>query len=109
MRNGTLPSQDHRANGIWVIQLTTKDDVQHHLSGINFPTAQRMWDDFPHETRRAYVIVIPRFFSRNNVLAKIEGNFLDTWNIPVEKVQSSLFVVLKKQFFLEGNYFIYWI
>jgi predicted O-linked N-acetylglucosamine transferase (SPINDLY family) len=38
------------------------------------------------------------FFSRSNVPAKTEGNVLDTWNVPVEKVVCSLFVV-KKQLF----------
>ena len=62
----TLPSQDHHANALWVIDLkpSTKDDVQQHLSGINFPMAQRMWDDFPrHETRRVYINTIPCTFS----------------------------------------------
>jgi hypothetical protein len=39
-----------------------------------------------------------RIFSRSNVPAKTEGNVLDTWNVPVEKVVCSLFVV-KKQLF----------
>ena len=36
------------------------------------------------------------FFSRSHVPAKIEETFIETWSIPVEKVQSSLFVEFYK-------------
>jgi hypothetical protein len=86
----TLPSQDHRANALWVIDLkpSTKDDVQQHLSGINFPMAQRMWDDFPrHETRRVYINTIPCTFSK---VAKVPAlpTSLDWWSLASSRLAS---------------------
>ena len=86
----TLPSQDHHANALWVIDLkpSTKDDVQQHLSGINFPMAQRMWDDFPrHETRRVYINIIPCTFSK---VAKVPAlpTSLDWWSLASSRLAS---------------------